>query len=64
MIKTVSTVSATGGGGGCRVKLRIFEVVSSLLLIVMTTVAQPLNTTDPAEGMIIRTFYSLCNYDL
>ncbi|KAJ0874571.1 hypothetical protein HanPSC8_Chr11g0465841 [Helianthus annuus] len=43
--------------GGCRIKLRVFEVTSWLWLwlIITTVVAQAQNTnTDPAEGHIYK----------
>ncbi|KAK1440114.1 hypothetical protein QVD17_05939 [Tagetes erecta] len=54
-MEAATTVSATCGG--CRVKLRIFEVASWLWLIVMTAAAQPQNTTDPAEARVINEMF-------
>uniref|UniRef100_A0A251TD31 Uncharacterized protein n=1 Tax=Helianthus annuus TaxID=4232 RepID=A0A251TD31_HELAN len=50
--------AAMAGGGGCRIKLRIFEVGSWLWLIITVTIAQTQNTTDPAEGYILYFYVS------
>ncbi|KAJ0734097.1 putative non-specific serine/threonine protein kinase [Helianthus annuus] len=45
------------GGGGRRIKLRIFEVASWLWFIITATVAQTQNTTDPAEARVIHDMF-------
>ncbi|KAM0063602.1 putative protein kinase RLK-Pelle-DLSV family [Helianthus debilis subsp. tardiflorus] len=47
----------TAGGGGRRIKLRIFEVASWLCFIITATVAQTQNTTDPAEARVIHDMF-------
>ncbi|KAM0063572.1 putative protein kinase RLK-Pelle-DLSV family [Helianthus debilis subsp. tardiflorus] len=45
--------------GGCRrIKLRIFEVATWLWLMIMATLAQAQNTTDPAEVRVINEMFS------
>ncbi|KAJ0734099.1 putative protein kinase RLK-Pelle-DLSV family [Helianthus annuus] len=49
--------AAMAGGGGCRIRLRIFEVGSWLWLIITVTIAQTQNTTDPAEVRVINEMF-------
>ncbi|KAK1410870.1 hypothetical protein QVD17_37411 [Tagetes erecta] len=49
--------TAMADGGGCKIKLRLFTAVS-WWLIILTTIAQAQNFTDPAEVRVINELFS------